>query len=257
MADTTTAADAGVVFKGRMMTLTVLEVRETDGGRIASQIEAQLKRAPGFFEHMPVLLSIPDTLPDLAEVSEIIRHAGMVPVGILDPGPQARSAAEAAGLGVMASPARGAAAADAAKSREPSESNGADSAAADDPPTVEAAPVSREEPPRTPSRLVTKPVRSGQQIYARGGDLVIATSVSEGAEVLADGHIHIYGALRGRALAGATGDTEARIYCRRFEPDLVAIAGCYKVADAIEEGVRSRAVAVRLENDNLSIELQE
>ena len=104
---------------------------------------------------------------------------------------------------------------------------------------------------------MTKPVRSGQQIYARGGDLVIATSVSEGAEVLADGHIHIYGALRGRALAGATGDTEARIYCRRFEPDLVAIAGCYKVADAIEEGVRSRAVAVRLDNDNLSIELQE
>ena len=255
MADTTTAADTGVVFKGRMMTLTVLEVRETDGSRIASQIEAQLARAPGFFEQMPVLLSIPDAVPDLAEVSEIVRQAGMVPVGILDPGPQARTAAEAAGLGVMASPARGGSGADAAKTREPEAARAdADKKASAE---AQAAPVAREEPPRTPTRLVTKPVRSGQQIYARGGDLVIATSVSEGAEVLADGHIHIYGALRGRALAGATGDTEARIYCRRFEPDLVAIAGCYKVADAIEEGVRSRAVAVRLDNDNLSIELQE
>lgn len=253
MAETTTAAKTGVVFKGRMMTLTVLEVRETDGGRIASQIDAQLERAPGFFERMPVLLSIPDALPDLTEVSEIIRRAGMVPVGVLDPGPQALAAAEAAGLGVMASPARGAPKAGKDKARE------TESVAAEPQKDTESAPtpVESEQPSPTPSRLVTKPVRSGQQIYARGGDLVIATSVSEGAEVLADGHIHIYGALRGRALAGATGDTEARIYCRRFEPDLVAIAGCYKVADAIEEGVRSRAVEVRLENDNLSIELQE
>jgi septum site-determining protein MinC len=252
MADTTTAADAGVVFKGRMMTLTVLEVRETDGDSIARQIEAQLERAPGFFERMPVLLSIPEAVPDLSQLNEIIRHAGMIPVGVLDPGPEVSNAAEAAGMAVMASPARGAATAssDASRSAAKTASNGGENQA-------KAQPVSREEPPRTPSRLVTKPVRSGQQIYARGGDLVIATSVSEGAEVLADGHIHIYGALRGRALAGATGDTEARIYCRRFEPDLVAIAGCYKVADAIEEGVRSRAVAVRLENDNLSIELQE
>ncbi|MES1932570.1 septum site-determining protein MinC [Salinisphaera shabanensis T35B1] len=252
MADTTTAAGTGVVFKGRMMTLTVLEVRETDSTRIEDQIDAQIARAPGFFERMPVLLSLPNSVPDLVALSGIIRKAGMVPVGVLDPSPEVREAAEAADLATMDSPARGAAKA----ATEP--------AAASDAPAEQQAssqdahePVSRDEPPRTPTRLVTKPVRSGQQIYARGGDLVIATSVSEGAEVLADGHIHIYGALRGRALAGATGDTEARIYCRRFEPDLVAIAGCYKVADAIEEGVRSRAVSVRLDNDNLSIELQE
>ena len=252
MADTTTAAGAGVVFKGRMMTLTVLEIRETDSTRIAEQIDAQMARAPGFFERMPVLLSLPESVPDLAALSAIIREAGMIPVGVLDPGPQAREAAQAADMATMDSPARGAA--KAATEAEPSGEAAAEPAAdAQD----AGEPVRREQPPRTPTRLVTKPVRSGQQIYARGGDLVIATSVSEGAEVLADGHIHIYGALRGRALAGATGDTEARIYCRRFEPDLIAIAGCYKVADAIEEGVRSRAVAVRLDNDNLSIELQE
>ncbi|MES1939550.1 cell division inhibitor MinC (septum placement) [Salinisphaera sp. T5B8] len=252
MADTTTAAGAGVVFKGRMMTLTVLEVRETDSTRISQQIDDQMARAPGFFERMPVLLSLPEQVPDLRGLRDIIRAAGMIPVGVLDPTPEVREAAEAADLATMDSPARGAAKATAETGAE--QPQAAQQPASEKP---AAEPVRREEPPRTPTRLITKPVRSGQQIYARGGDLVIATSVSEGAEVLADGHIHIYGALRGRALAGATGDTEARIYCRRFEPDLVAIAGCYKVADAIEEGVRSRAVSVRLDNDNLSIELQE
>ena len=85
----------------------------------------------------------------------------------------------------------------------------------------------------------------------------IVADALRSAELLADGHIHVYGALRGRALAGASGDITARIFCKRFEPDLVAIAGCYKVADAIDEGLVSKPVVVRLDNDNLLIELQE
>ncbi|GAB3681355.1 septum site-determining protein MinC [Salinisphaera aquimarina] len=247
MAGTTTAAAAGVVFKGRMMTITVLEVRETDSDRIAKQIDDQLKRTPGFFSRMPVLLSLPDALPDLAALGNIVRDAGLMLVGVLDPNEQVAAAAADAGLSVIASPTRG--------------SNGAERARKSAPEPKDSPPPARDndapESAKTPTRLVTRPVRSGQQIYARGGDLVIASSVSEGAEILADGHIHIYGALRGRALAGASGDTQARIFCRRFEPDLVAIAGCYKVADAIDEGVRSRAVQVSLEHDNLTIELQE
>lgn len=247
MAGTSTATDDGVVFKGRMMTLTVLEVRETDAERIAQRVADQLSRTPGFFSRMPVLLSLPGELPDLQAVAKILSDAGLMLVGVLDPSDEASAAAHSAGIGVLNSPARGPARSDKAPAHSKSahgsteEGRAADKAASD----------------KTPTRLVTKPVRSGQQIYARGGDLVIATSVSEGAEVLADGHIHIYGALRGRALAGASGDVEARIFCRRFEPDLVAIAGCYKVADAIEEGVHSRAVQVTLENDNLNIALQE
>ncbi len=228
------------------MTLTVLEVRETDGDRIAEQVAEQLERTPGFFSRMPVLLSLPEALPDLARVRDILRDAGLVLVGLLDPSEDAALAAKEVGLGVLSSPARGAA---------PREQRSA--AARVEPAPDQTAAREPSAPGKTPTRLVTKPVRSGQQIYARGGDLVIASSVSEGAEVLADGHIHIYGALRGRALAGANGDTEARIFCRRFEPDLVAIAGCYKVADAIDEDVRSRAVQVSLEHDNLTIELQE
>lgn len=245
MAQTNTTADHGVVFKGRMMTLTVVEIREDDCDRIATLVEEQLARAPGFFTRLPVLLSLPDAVPDLMRVAEIMAAAELVLIGVLDPSEAAAEAARQAGLGVVESPVRSAKPAESTgKSREPARQS---PAAAPEP----------EAPARTPTRLVTKPVRSGQQIYARGGDLVIATSVSEGAEVLADGHIHVYGALRGRALAGASGDAEARIYCKRFEPDLVAIAGCYKVADAMDEGVRSKPVQVRLENDNLLIELQE
>lgn len=249
MTDTTTADATGVVFKGRMMTLTVLEIRETDCDCIARQVDEQLARAPGFFARMPVLLTFPDALPDLARVTEILRQADLSVVGVLDASDATAQAAREAGLGLMSSPGRN------AKTPEPSTSASAEAAPATE--TRTADNNDAEVSSKTPTRLITKPVRSGQQIYARGGDLVIATSVSEGAEVLADGHIHVYGALRGRALAGASGDTQARIFCRRFEPDLVAIAGCYKVADAMDEGVRSRTVQVRLDDDNLMIELQE
>ncbi|ROO27752.1 septation inhibitor protein [Salinisphaera orenii MK-B5] len=251
MADTSTAAGAGVVFKGRMMTLTVLEIRDTDIERIAEQIARQLERTPDFFARMPVLLSLPGELPELARVRDAARDAGLLVVGVLDPSDAAAKAATRAGLGVLNSPAR------AAAERDTTATDAPEPARTGEPEAAPAPSSEREAGSRTPTRLVTRPVRSGQQIYARGGDLVVATSVSEGAEVLADGHIHIYGALRGRALAGATGDTDARIFCRRFEPDLVAIAGCYKVADAIDEGVRSRAVQVSLDDDNLTIELQE
>ncbi|RJS94378.1 septum site-determining protein MinC [Salinisphaera sp. Q1T1-3] len=248
MAQTTSSNAAGVVFKGRMMTLTVVEIGESDCDVIAGQVEQQLAKAPEFFARMPVLLSLRGELPDLARLVAVMQAADLVVVGLLDPDDAAAEAARHAGLGVLHSPGR--------NTEAPTPSKAEPAAAAAEP-ASEPAPRETETPARTPTRLVTKPVRSGQQIYARGGDLVIAASVSEGAEVLADGHIHVYGALRGRALAGASGDTQARIFCRRFEPDLVAIAGCYKVADAIDEGIRSKPVAVRLENDNLLIELQE
>jgi len=232
-----------------MMTLTVLEIRETDCDQIARQVDEQLARAPGFFARMPVLLSLPAGLPDLKRLVQVLKLADLTVVGVLDASDATAQAAREAGLGLMSSPGKN------AKAPEPVADVQAPRAEA--PPANGAGKPESEASDKTPTRLITKPVRSGQQIYARGGDLVIAASVSEGAEVLADGHIHVYGALRGRALAGASGDTEARIFCRRFEPDLVAIAGCYKVADAMDEGVLSKTVQVRLENDNLMIELQE
>jgi septum site-determining protein MinC len=249
MAGTTSAGQACVSFKGRMMTLTVLEIRTVDCERIAKDVASQLARAPSFFARMPVLLSLPEVVPDLARLRGVLEAANLFVVGVLDADEATAQAAATAGLGTIAQPTRAVPARDNTELNRTPARQAAEPAAAEKPvPT----PV-----PAEPARLVTKPVRSGQQVYARGGDLVVAASISEGAEVLADGHIHIYGALRGRALAGAAGNTKARIFCRRFEPDLVAIAGCYKVAEAIDEGVRSKAVQVRLDNDNLTIELQE
>jgi septum site-determining protein MinC len=106
---------------------------------------------------------------------------------------------------------------------------------------------------RTRTRLVTEPVRSGRQIYARGGDLVVVAPVSAGAELIADGHIHVYGALRGRAMAGATGDQSARIFAQRFEAELVSIAGRYLVSDAIAPEHLNGPAQVALIDDRLAV----
>src|SRR5699024_10326071 len=199
------------------------------------------------------LLSLQDINIDLPALCALLVAADLVVIGVLDADRQTAQAAQAAGLGLMTSPARrGAAANGDDDRRESARGNGGKRKRDKD-----AAAHADETARKSPTRLITRPVRSGQQVYARGGDLVITSSVSEGAEVLADGHIHIYGALRGRALAGASGDTQARIFCRQFEPDLVAVAGCYKVADAIAENVRGACVQVSLDHDSLLIELQE
>ncbi len=104
------------------------------------------------------------------------------------------------------------------------------------------------------SRLITQPVRSGTQIYARGADLVVTAPVSAGAEIMADGNIHVYAALRGRALAGAGGDAEARIFCSRLEAELVSIAGHYLVSDQIPPEHRGSPVQIALVDDRLTIE---
>src|SRR5205823_3474714 len=108
-------------------------------------------------------------------------------------------------------------------------------------------------PLRTTARLVNEPVRSGTQIYARGTDLVVTASVSPGAELVADGNIHVYGTLRGRALAGASGDAAARIFCSRLEAELVSIAGRYLVSEQLPAEHRGFPVQIALVEDALTI----
>ncbi|HCP03453.1 MAG TPA: septum site-determining protein MinC, partial [Pseudomonas sp.] len=102
-------------------------------------------------------------------------------------------------------------------------------------------------------KIITEPVRGGQQVYARGGDLIVMAPVSAGAELLADGHIHVYGPLRGRALAGVQGNQEARIFCQSLEAELVSIAGQYKVAEDLRKQQWKQAVQISLEGDSLKI----
>ena len=104
-----------------------------------------------------------------------------------------------------------------------------------------------------PALLLDTPVRSGQSVTFLEGDVTVVGSVASGAEVIAGGSIHIYGALRGRAIAGSTGNSRARIFCRRFEPELVAIDGLYKAADDMATGLRNRPVQAWLEGDQILI----
>jgi septum site-determining protein MinC len=103
------------------------------------------------------------------------------------------------------------------------------------------------------TKLITHPVRSGAQIYARGADLVVTSTVGAGAEIIADGHIHVYGALRGRAIAGASGDAEARIFTSRLEAELISVAGRYLVSDNIAPDYLGQPVQVALIDDRLTI----
>jgi len=106
---------------------------------------------------------------------------------------------------------------------------------------------------KTP-KLVNKPIRSGQQVYARDTDLVVVGQIGAGAEIVADNNIHVYGPLRGRALCGVAGNSAARIFCQSLEAELVSVAGIYKVLEQIPDELRGKPAQIRSENDQLIIE---
>jgi septum site-determining protein MinC len=117
------------------------------------------------------------------------------------------------------------------------------------------APVGDDHGDHTPvSMLVDRPIRSGQRLYAAGGDLTIVGPVSSGAELMADGNIHVYGPLRGRVIAGLKGDIGARIFCRSLEAELVSVAGHYRVSENIPMDLKGRSVQVFLDHEVLRIE---
>ncbi len=114
------------------------------------------------------------------------------------------------------------------------------------------------EPPHEPGRsaaplIVETAVRSGQSIFHPDGDVIVIGSVSSGADIVAGGSVHVYGTVRGRIMAGAYGDSRARIFCRRLEAELLAVGGFYMTADEIRDDVRGRAVHARLEDETIKI----
>lgn len=199
-------------LKGRLYTFTVLQILNADKDIFAQQCAETVLMAPKLFDRTPVVfdLSVVNTLEfDLNILCQIAREHGMIPVAIQGGSAYLDTLAQCQGLAILN--------ASAAQDRSVIE-RGTEQATAE--------PVK--------SKLLTTPVRSGQQVVAKGTDLIVTASVSHGAELLADGHIHVYGALRGRALAGISGNTEARIYCQSLEAELVSIAGFYRLSDAIE-----------------------
>ncbi|PTU32597.1 septum site-determining protein MinC [Stenotrophobium rhamnosiphilum] len=222
-------------FKGRMLSLTRVRVLDSDPHAIEAQLREFAKQMPQAVAGMPVILES-DTALDLGGLLSILKSVGMQPVGVSD-GPLAESARNW-GLPVLP-PDTGKTARAIPEAAAPAP------AAAAAAPTIVAA---------KPPKIITTPVRSGQQIYAEGGDLIIINTVSPGAEVIADGCVHVYGTLRGRAIAGAKGDTTARVFCRRFEADLVAICGIYAVAEQMQGELRNKPAQAYLVDGKLKLD---
>ena len=226
-----------------------LRIRTLDIDRLAAEMAERVQGAPKLFERAAVILDFGGlpTCPNAAQVRALVdalRGAGVLPVAIAYGTREIDDLAQATGLPLLA------------KFRASYERNDAAPAPVEIPepaPAPTPAPAAKAAP-NEPGLVHLQPVRSGQQLYAKGRDLTVCATVGAGAEVIADGSIHIYGALRGRALAGAGGFEGARIFCREFQAELVAIAGTYTVLEDIPPGLRGKPVQVRLDNGQLRIE---
>jgi septum site-determining protein MinC len=228
-----------------------LRVRSFDIAALGAEMRERVERAPKLFERAALVvdfgsLSVCPGVDEARELLAVLHAAGVRPVALAFGTTEIEALSQALDLPLLAKfraqfePAREAEPASAADiAPEPV------AAAAPPPPAAAAA--------GSTGMVIQHPVRSGQQIYAQGRDLTVCAVIGAGAEVIADGSVHIYGALRGRALAGARGDESARIYCREFHAELVAIAGQYRVLDEMPAELRGRSVQVWLEDGKLRI----
>ncbi|MNV44314.1 Septum site-determining protein MinC [compost metagenome] len=230
-----------------------LRIRTLDVARLVQEMHERVSRAPKLFGRAAVILDFGglSQLPDLATAQELLdglRKAGVLPVALAYGTQETERLSEQLGLPLLA------------KFRAQYERAEGEPAPAPAPPPAraaepktKAAPAAASAAAPQPGRMQRATVRSGQQLYAENCDLTVLATVGAGAEVIADGSIHIYGTLRGRALAGAQGNEGARIFCRDFHAELVAIAGRYKVLDDIPDNLRGKAVQVWLEQDQIMI----
>lgn len=231
---------AAFELKSAALTLLSLALKTPTLDALAQELDRQVAGAPGLFDHEPVALDLSalreaDAAIDFDALITLLRARSLMPIAVRGGSAAQMGAARALGLAeapeALAAPPR------------------ARPAPAAPPAPTPATPVV------VPTLYVDRPLRSGQQVYARGGDLVMLAVVNDGAEVLADGNIHVYAPLRGRAVAGARGDTAARIFSTCMEPQLVSIAGTYLTVEArLPSNVHGKPAQVRLQDDRLVVE---
>ena len=231
-----------------------LRVRTLDVAQLVTEMRERVQRAPKLFGRAAVILDFGglSKTPDVASARALLeglRAAGVLPVALAYGTREIEELSVELGLPLLAKFRAQYERADALPEQSAPQPPARAAKAEPAPPPVAAAPSNGE-----PGMMHATPVRSGQQVYADNRDLTVLTTVGAGAEVIADGSIHIYGALRGRALAGAQGNTKARIFCREFHAELVAVAGNYKVLEDIPKELRGKAVQVWLDGDTLRIE---
>ncbi|MEW6707557.1 MAG: septum site-determining protein MinC [Pseudomonadota bacterium] len=240
----TGSAPAVFELKNTSLPLVAVLLRSPDLALLAAELDHRLRETPNLFENDPVVVDLSalreqDAALDFEALAALLRARRMQPIAAAGGSAAQMQAALAAGLSEAPQLGRTQA------------------------PRVETVvqevevtrEVVREVHKAVPTLVIDKPLRSGQQVYAKGGDLIVLAAVNFGAEVIADGHVHVYAPLRGKAIAGARGNTEARIFSTCFEPELIAIAGVYRTTETpVPSEVTGKPAQVRLVGDRLVME---
>ena len=233
--------------------LAQMRIRSTDAAAVQAQLTARVAAAPALFERAALCLDLSPldhdiSAADLRAVLEAIRRTGLLPVGLAHGTAAIDALARELDLPVLtqfrAQQSYGAAvSAVKAASQQPTPAPAPVPAPAPAPATEEIVAI--------PALMHHRPVRSGQRIYARHRDLVVTSAVGAGAEVMADGCVHVYGTLRGRAMAGVRGEVSARVFCHQFHAELVSVAGVFRVFETIPPDLAGKPVQAWLDGDDL------
>jgi septum site-determining protein MinC len=240
-------------IKSADLSLLALVLKTTDIQAISQALEQQLAESPSFFEQDPVIIDVSLIASDsdavtlnLESLLPLLRQHGLLPLAIK--GAQSALLTHAKGLGLVdASDARIRRSVPLAETVQASAKPAAPEPSPE--PSPEPAPVTPPVLAPQGPMVVDKPLRSGQQVYAKGRDLIVLAMVNAGAEVIADGNIHIYASLRGKAIAGARGNMQARIFAQVMEPELISIAGIYRTSEnALPKEVLGQAAQVCLQS---------
>ena len=240
-------------LKSASLSVVALVLRTADVAALTNAMDAQFGGSPGLFSHDPVVIDLSQLPPadgdapgpDFDALLALLRRYKMLPVAARGGTPAQMDAAQAAGLSE-------APAAEVSSAPAPAVAERAAPAAA---PVEPPPPLPPAAPAYVPTLVIHKPLRSGQQVYAKNGDLIVMAAVNFGAEVLADGNIHVYGPLRGKAVAGVKGNSEARIFSTCMEPELVSIAGTYRTTDhPLPAEVVGKPAQIRLDDGRLIFE---
>lgn len=239
--------DTAFLLKGRMLTLMVFELHNPNIVQLAMKLKEHMAQAPNLFKNSPVVVDLAPLQDgfktvDFPALVSLLDNHGLTVVGVAGGNEQQRTAAAKARLALFAE-TTGRGTGESMKKEAP--------APEPEPPAPEAKP----EPVQAQVKdmVVRQPVRAGQQVYARGGDLIVEAAVNEGAEVVADGDIHVYGPLRGRAMAGARGRGDARIWCQNLDAELVSINGVYRTRDDIDPALLGQPAVIEVLNDKMTI----
>lgn len=224
-----------IEFKGSSFTLSVVHLHHSQPEVIRQALQDKIDQAPAFLKNAPVVLNVAALSGNVnwKQLQQAVASTGLRIVGV--------SGCKDENLKRMI-----------VKAGLPVLSEGKEAKKRSDEPAPVEAPAAPEPAART--RIVTTPVRSGQQIYARNADLIVTSSVSAGAELVADGNIHVYGMMRGRALAGAGGDRDCQIFCTSLAAELVSIAGEYWIMDQIPAEFFGKAARLCLKEGAITIQ---